>query len=115
MLRLTLATLLGLAVPPADASPDYTVTLTLYQHITAADIARAHEALEVAAQDDTILGDIVIDCVGTIDCYASTTRLGELDVISSEWVSTRQGDGIEIEYRSNGGSHWLWIEPNPSP
>ena len=110
-----LTSLLILAPLQAHADDPYLIEAQLLPRITSLEIERATSWLRVAALDGSSLGDVLIDCYGTVNCRVNTTRLGDLRVVGAEFVSTRAGEGVEIEVIANGGSHWIWIEPNPSP
>lgn len=99
---------------PLLAAQDRT-WLELPMAVDASDVARATSWLRVATGTDRSVGEIVVDCQGDLRCRVATTRLGELRVTSAAFVSTRAGEGIEVGVIANGSSHWIWLEPNPSP
>lgn len=96
-------------------SAQETYMLELPMEVDASEIVRATTWVRVATGSERSLGEVRVDCRGDLRCRVTTSRLGELRVTDAAFVSTRVGDGVEVGVIANGSSHWLWLEPNPSP
>lgn len=99
----------------AHAETRYALETTLLPDVTADDVRRSTSWLRVANATDRTLGEVRIDCYADLRCRVNTTRFGALRVTDAAFVPDGRDEGIEVEVIANGGSHWIWIAPLPSP
>lgn len=99
----------------AHAQEAYWLETALLPDVSAERIRRSSTWLRVATTTDRSLGEVRVDCYGELRCRVNTSRLGSLRVTDAAFVPDGVDEGVEVEVIANGGSHWIWISPLPSP
>jgi hypothetical protein len=88
-----------LAAPIAAAQDrEYDFSLVLFTPLAINDIQALRQEAEIATQDDSLLGEIIVYCGNPTlptGCWADTERLGEMDAIT---VAHTRDDLLMMEF-----------------
>lgn len=104
-----------LAAPVAEAR-DYDFSITLFTTLAIDDIRALRREAEIATQDDSLLGEIIVFCGNPTlptGCWADTERLGEMEAITTLYT---RDDHLMMEVSADGYlGHIEIVHGTPDP